>query len=165
MEEAGSSVIAMTKRTASGYDIRRRRSRSGSRPSRTAFSAIFSITPSPRCASSPPRRTRSGSHASASTVPSRFTNAGAATTGRKNPVSSPVAGAAPATVTDRPLRTRRSAARTASVPAGVPATGSCPERIAAPAVRRQDCTPGLLVSVDLDTQRLPGVPLSFQTGV
>ena len=48
-----------------------------------------------------PRRTRSGSHASASTVPSRLTNAGAVRTGRANTVSWPFFGAAPATVTDR----------------------------------------------------------------
>ena len=131
-EEPGSRVIAITRRMTSGYDISRRRSRGRSRPSRTAFPAIVSITPSPRCASSPPRRTRFGSHASASTVPSRFTNAGAVTTGRKNTVFSPFNGAAPATVTVRPLRTCRSATRTASVPAGVvPAAGNSPERIAA----------------------------------
>ena len=102
-EEPGSRVIAITRRMTSGYDISRRRSRGRRRPFITAFPAILSITPSPRCASRPPRRTRSGSHASASTVPSRFTNAGAVRTGRKNPVSSPFAGAIPATVTDREL--------------------------------------------------------------
>ena len=54
-----------------------------------------SITPSPRCASSSPSRTRSGSHASASTVPLRRTAAGAVTTGRQNSASSPDRGPRP----------------------------------------------------------------------
>ena len=148
-ETPGSSVIAITSRMTSGYDISRRRSRGRSLPPRSAFSAIASITPSPRCSSSPPRRTRSGSHASASTVPSRLTRAGAATTGRQNSVISPFNGAVPVTVTVPRLRTCRSATRTASVPAGVaPPSGNTPDRIAASAEERQDCTLGLLVSVD-----------------
>jgi len=49
---------------------------------------------------------------------------------------------------------------TASVPAGVPTDGNCPERIAASAVSRLNCTWDSLVSAELDTQRLPGVPLT-----
>ena len=71
----------------------RRRCRGFSRPRAVTSSTRASITPSPRCRSISPSRTRSGSHASASTVPSRRTTAGAVTTGRQNSASSPASGA------------------------------------------------------------------------
>ena len=77
----------------------RRRCRGFSRPARTAWSAAASITPSPRWAASPPSRTTSGSHASASTDPLRRITAGAVTTGRQNTASPPAAGARPSAVT------------------------------------------------------------------
>ena len=79
-----------------------RRCRGFSRPAATAASTAASITPSPRWASSSPSRTRSGSHASASTVPSRRITAGAITTGRQNTDSSPADGTASTAVTVRP---------------------------------------------------------------
>ena len=100
----------------------RRRCRGFSRPSAIAASTAASITPSPRWRSSSPSRTRSGSHASASTVPSRRTTAGAVTTGRQNTAISPAAGAASPPAVTVPPRTRRPAARSTTVPAGVPAS-------------------------------------------
>ncbi len=86
----------------SGYDMIRRRCRRVSRPAASAAATISSITPPPRRASSSPSLTMSGSHASASTVPSRRVNAGAVTTGRKNTAVSPVDGILPCTVTELP---------------------------------------------------------------
>ena len=128
-DASGISVIASISRMTSGYDIRRRRCRGFSRPSAAAASTAASITPSPRCRSSSPSRTRSGSHASASTVPSLRTAAGAVTTGQQNTASSPADGALPATVTVSP-RNRRPEARTATVPAGAPVTGNSAIRLA-----------------------------------
>ena len=68
-------------------------------PFASAAPAIASITPSPRCRSSSPSRTKSGSHPSASTLPPLPVTTGAATTGRQNTASSPRAGAAPPAVT------------------------------------------------------------------
>ncbi len=51
---------------------------------------------------SSPSRTKSGSQASASTVPSRRTTAGAVTTGRQNTASSPADGTCPPAVTVLP---------------------------------------------------------------
>ena len=101
-EAPGISVIAIISRMTSGYDMIRRRCRSFSRPSAIAAPTAASIIPSPRWRSSSPSRTRSGSHASASTVPSRRTTAGAVTTGRQKTAGSPASGAEPAAMTVPP---------------------------------------------------------------
>src|ERR1039457_6334071 len=141
----------------------RRRSRFRSRPCASAAATISSITPSPRCRSSSPSRTKSGSQPSAATLPSLRTSAGAVTTGRQNTASSPADGTAFPTVTVFPPRTSRSAARTTTVPAGVPATGTSAGPIASAAERRQDCTRDSCDRRGFDTQRLPGVPPCLQT--
>ena len=123
---------------------------------------MASITPSPRWRSSSPSRTRSGSHAPASTVPSRRTATGAVTTGRQNTASSPGDSAAPPAVTVPSPRTCRSAARTTTVPDGVPAFGDTSGRIASATEGRQDCTRDSCDRRGFDTQRLPGVPLRIQ---
>jgi hypothetical protein len=129
-DPSGIRVIAIISRMTSGYDMIRRRCRFFRRPFSSAASTIASISPSPRCRSSSPSRTRSGSHASARTVPSRRVTAGAVTTGRQNTVSSPAAGTAPPAVTVPPPRISRSAARTTTVPAGVLASGYSDVRLA-----------------------------------
>ena len=129
-DPSGIRVIAIISRITSGYDMIRRRSRLLSRPFSSAASTITSITPSPRWRSSSPSRTRSGSHASASTLPSRRTTAGAVTTGRQNTASSPADGTAFPAVTVFPPRTSRSETRTTTVPAGVPASGDSDVRLA-----------------------------------
>ena len=147
-DPSGVRVIAIISRMTSGYDMIRRRCRFLSRPFAIAASAIASITPSPRCRSSSPSRTRSGSQASASTVPSRRTTAGAVTTGRQNTASSPAAGTAPPAVTVPPPRTRRPAARSTTVPAGVPPSGDTAARVASATAGRQECTRDSWTSVD-----------------
>ncbi len=129
-DPSGVRVIAIISRMTSGYDMIRRRCRFLSRPFAIAASAIASITPSPRCRSSSPSRTKSGSHPPASTRPSRRTTAGAVTTGRQNTASSPADGTASPAVTVSPPRTRRPAARTTTVPAGVPASRDTDVRLA-----------------------------------
>jgi len=101
------------------------------RPFAISASTAASITPSPRWRSSSPRRTRSGSHASASTVPSRRTTAGAVTTGRQNTAISPAAGAASPPAVAVPPRTRRPDARSTTVPAGVPSSAGLVDPILA----------------------------------
>ena len=101
-DASGIRAIAIISRMTSGYDMIRRRCRGFSRPAAIASPTAASITPSPRWRSSSPSRTRSGSHASASTVPSRRTTAGAVTTGRQNTASSPAAGTASPTMTVLP---------------------------------------------------------------
>ena len=139
----------------------RRRCRGFSRPAATASSTAASITPSPRCRSSSPSRTRSGSHASARTVPSRRTAAGAVTTGRQNTASSPAAGAVPPAVTVPPPQISRSAARTTTVPAGVPVTGDSGARLASTTSGTRQCTraPGEGTGFDTHTlTRSPSLP-------
>ena len=97
----------------------RRRFRLLSRPFAIAAPATASITPSPRCRSSSPSRTKSGSHPPASTL-RPADHGGTITTGRQNTASSPADGTASPAVTVSPPRTRRPAARTTTVPAGVP---------------------------------------------
>ena len=101
-DASGISPVASISRMTSGYDMIRRRCRGLSRPCATAASTAASIAPSPRWASSSPSRTRSGSHASASTVPSRRMIAGAVTTGRQNTAGSPAPGTLPSAVTVMP---------------------------------------------------------------
>src|SRR5258708_6374452 len=118
----------------------RRRRRGFSRPFAIAASTAASITPSPRWRSSSPRRTRSGSHASASTVPSRRTAAGAVTTGRPNTASSPAAGAASPPAVAVPPRTRGPDAPSTTAPAGAPSYPGTPARDASAPERMQDGT-------------------------
>ena len=101
-DPSGISVIASISRMTSGYDMIRRRCRCLSRPCSSAAAVISSITPSPRCRSSSPSRTKSGSHPPASTEPSLRTTAGAVTTGRQNTASSPADGAESPAVTVPP---------------------------------------------------------------
>ena len=129
-DASGIRVIAIISRMTSGYDMIRRRCRFFSRPCSSAAVTISSITPSPRWRSSSPSRTKSGSHPPARTLPSLRGTAGAVTTGRQNTASSPRAGTAPAGTAVFPPCTRRSAALTTTVPAGVPATGDSAVRLA-----------------------------------
>ena len=136
----------------------RRRCRGFSRPCASAASTMASITPSPRCGSSSPSRTRSGSHASASTVPSRRTTAGAVTTGRQNSASSPADGAVPAALPSLP---RGPAGQR---PAPPPSPPESPSLRAPQGELRHWRKEGKIargtprVRRGLDTQRLPGVP-------
>jgi hypothetical protein len=141
-EAPGIRTIASISRMTSGYDMIRRRSRFLSRPASSAAPAMASITPSPRWRSSSPSRAKSGSHPPASTDPSRRITAGAVTTGRQNTASSPDRGPqSPAVTVPRP-RNSRSAARTTTVPVGVPDAGDPSGPIASTTEDRQDCTQG-----------------------
>src|SRR5271166_4120731 len=147
----------------SGYDSSLRRCRGFSRPFSTAASAIASITPSPRCRSSSPSRTRSGSHAPASTVPSRRTTAGAVTTGRQNTISSPASGTAPAAITVPPPRTRTSQDRSTTVPAGIPPSGDATVRVASTTSGTVESTRAPWHRAGFDTHTLTRSPTCLQT--
>ena len=159
-EASGIRAIASISRMTSGYDMIRRRCRLLSRPSSSAASTIASMTPSPRWRSSSPSRTKSGSHPSASTVPSRRITAGAVTTGRQNTASSPGRGAQPPATMVPPPRNHRSAARTTTVPAGVPGTGDPSGRIASTTEDRQECTQGSRKGQGFDTHTPTRSPTS-----
>ena len=91
-DPSGIRVIAIIRRMTSGYDMIRRRSRFRSRPCASAAATISSITPSPRCRSSSPSRTKSGSQPPAATLPSlRTTPARSAPDGRTPPARQPTA--------------------------------------------------------------------------
>ena len=159
----GLRVIAIISRMTSGQDMIRRRCRGFSLPAAIAASTAASITPSPRWRSSSPSRTRSGSHPSASTVPSRRTTAGTVTTGRQNTASSPAAGAASPAAVTVPPRTRRPAARSTTLPAGVPASADAAVRVASTTSGRVQLTRGTCERMDFDTQTLSRSPSCIQT--
>ena len=146
-DASGISVIAIISRMTSGYDMIRRRRRRGSRPAARAADTISSITPPPRQASSSPRRIRSGGHAPASTVPSRFTNAGAVTTARQNSAISPDRRGRSLPRTVPSPGNRRSPGLSTTVPAGVPASGETASRVAGTASGRVESTKGSWVQV------------------
>ena len=124
-EASGIRVIASISRMTSGYDMIRRRCRFLSRPCSSAAATISSITPSPRWRSSSPSRTKSGSHPSARTLPSLPSHGrgGHHRAAEHRQLARRRRRRSPA-VTVPPPRTCRSAARTTSVPAGVPSPGT-----------------------------------------
>jgi len=148
-ETPGSSVIAITSRMTSGYDISRRRSRGRSLPPRRAFSAMASITPSPRVLFQPAgadqvRQPRIRQHRAVPPHPRQG--------GHDRPAEQrhlvfqrrrPGHGDRPATADLQVSDADRERPRR-----GRPGRRGHPDRIAASAEERQDCTLGLLVSVD-----------------
>src|ERR1039457_7213445 len=109
----------------SSSDISRCRCSAGIRPAAMPAATRSSITTPPRCRSSSPSRTCSGSHPPARTAPSRPATAGATVTGWANTSISPeVTGTAETTSARGPAvlpGQDTSAARTAIIPAGNPA--------------------------------------------